>query len=185
MVVDEKQNQALTIIERLRAAGFTAYLAGGCVRDQILGVTPKDYDIATDALPETVQTLFDRTVAVGARFGVIMVILGDHHFEVATFRADAEYLDGRRPSSVRFGTIAEDVQRRDFTIGGMYFDPATERIIDLVGGVRDLRAGIVRAIGKVDERFEEDHLRLLRAIRFAPRLGFTIEDATWNAIKRP
>src|SRR3984957_8425678 len=184
MVVDEKQNQALAIIERLLVVGFTAYLAGGCVRDQILGVTPKDYDIATDALPETVQTLFDHTVAVGARFGVIMVILGDHHFEVATFRADAEYLDGRRPSSVRFGTIEEDVQRRDFTIGGMYFDPATGRIIDLVGGVRDLRAGIVRAIGKVDARFEEDHLRLLRAIRFAARLGFAIEDATWTAIKR-
>src|ERR1700722_14149447 len=185
MVVDEKQNQALAIIERLLVVGFTAYLAGGCVRDQILGVTPKDYDIATDALPETVQTLFDHTVAVGARFGVIIVILGDdHHFEVATFRADAEYLDGRRPSSVRFGTIEEDVQRRDFTIGGMYFDPATGRTIDLVGGMRDLRAGIIRAIGDANERFEEDRLRMLRAIRFAARLGFSIDPATWVALKR-
>jgi tRNA nucleotidyltransferase/poly(A) polymerase len=166
MVIDEKENSALTIIARLRTAGFTAVLAGGCVRDRILGVTPKDYDIATDARPETVQALFDNTVAVGARFGVIMVILGDHHFEVATFRADAEYLDGRRPSSVSYGTIEEDVQRRDFTIGGMYFDPATDRIIDLVDGMRDLRAGLVRAIGDVDRRFAEDHLRTLRALRF-------------------
>ena len=136
MVIDEKENSALTIIARLRTAGFIAVLAGGCVRDRILGVTPKDYDIATDARPETVQALFDNTVAVGARFGVIMVILGDHHFEVATFRADAEYLDGRRPSSVRYGTIEEDVQRRDFTIGGMYFDPATKtQVLNAVGGV--------------------------------------------------
>src|SRR5580693_1116121 len=184
MVVDEKQNQALAIIERLRVAGFTAYLAGGCVRDQILGVTPKDYDIATDALPETVQTLFDHTVAVGARFGVIMVILGDHHFEVATFRADAEYLDGRRPSSVRFGTIEEDVQRRDFTIGGMYYDPESDRVIDIVGGRRDLRAGLIRAIGNPAERFAEDHLRILRAIRFAARLNFVIDPDTWTAMQR-
>jgi poly(A) polymerase len=184
MVVDEKQNQALAIIERLRTAGFIAYLAGGCVRDRILGVPPKDYDIATDARPEAVQKLFDRTVAVGARFGVIMVVFGDQHFEVTTFRADAEYLDGRHPSAVRFGTIEEDVQRRDFTIGGMYFDPKTDRVIDLVGGVRDLRAGIVRAIGDVDVRFAEDHLRLLRALRFAARLGFAIDPATWAAIKR-
>src|ERR1700722_7047892 len=181
MVVDEKQNQALAIIERLRVADFTAYLAGGCVRDQILGVTPKDYDIATDALPETVQTLFDHTVAVGARFGVIMVILGDHHFEAATFRADAEYLDGRRPSSGRYGTIEEDVQRRDFTIGGRKFHPAADRFIVLVGGMRDLRAGLVRAIGDVDQRFAEDHLRMLRALRFAARLDFAIDPATYAA----
>jgi len=184
MVIDEKENSALTIIARLRAAGFTAVLAGGCVRDRILGVTPKDYDIATDARPETVQGLFDHTVAVGARFGVIMVILGGHHFEVATFRADAEYLDGRRPSSVRYGTIEQDVQRRDFTIGGMYFDPATDRVIDLVGGMRDLRNGLVRAIGDVYLRFEEDHLRMLRALRFAARLDFAIDPATYAAIKR-
>ena len=154
------------------------------MRDRILGVTPKDYDIATAARPEDCAGLFDNTVAVGARFGVIMVILGGHHFEVATFRADAEYLDGRRPSAVRYGTIEEDVQRRDFTIGGMYFDPATDRIIDLVGGIRDLRAGLIRAIGDVYLRFEEDYLRMLRAVRFAARLDFAIEPATYAAIKR-
>ena len=184
MVKGEKENKALTIIERLRAGGFIAYLAGGCVRDRILGVEAKDYDIATDARPEAVQALFDHTIAVGARFGVIIVMVAGDHFEVATLRADAEYHDGRRPSSVRFGTIEEDVQRRDFTIGGMYFDPRSNRVIDLVGGVRDLRAGVVRAIGNVYERFEEDHLRMLRALRFAARLGFAIEPGTWAAIKR-
>jgi len=184
MAIDEKENKALSIIERLRAAGFTAYLAGGCVRDRILGVTAKDYDIATDARPAAVQRLFDQTIAVGARFGVIIVMVAGDHFEVATFRADAEYHDGRRPSSVRFGTIEDDVQRRDFTIGGMYFDPASGRVIDLDGGVRDLRAGLVRAIGNVYERFDEDHLRMLRALRFAARLGFAIDPATWAAIKR-
>src|SRR5512143_3935445 len=184
MVIGEKENKALAIIERLRTAGFTAYLAGGCVRDRILGIDAKDYDIATDALPESVQRLFDHTIAVGARFGVIMVLIDGDQFEVATFRADAEYHDGRRPSAVRFGTIEDDVQRRDFTIGGMYFDPASGRVIDLVGGMRDLRAGLVRAIGDVYQRFEEDHLRMLRGVRFAARLGFAIDPATWAAIKR-
>jgi poly(A) polymerase len=184
MVIGQKQNKALTIIARLHTAGFIAYLAGGCVRDHILGVTPKDYDIATEARPETVQKLFAHTFAVGARFGVIVVIIDGDNFEVATFRDDVDYRDGRHPSSVRFGTIEDDVRRRDFTIGGMYYDPLSNRIIDLVGGVRDLRAGIIRAIGKVDERFEEDHLRMLRALRFAARLGFEIEPATWAAIKR-
>ncbi|HVC44104.1 MAG TPA: CCA tRNA nucleotidyltransferase [Candidatus Binataceae bacterium] len=178
----EKENQALAIVERLRTAGFKAFLAGGCVRDRVLGVTPKDYDIATDARPDAVQRLFDHTVAVGARFGVIMVVLGDHHFEVATFRADAGYRDGRHPDAVRFGTIEDDVQRRDFTIGGMYFDPSSGRVIDLVGGLRDLRAGVIRAIGDVGLRFAEDHLRMLRAVRFAARLDFAIEPATWAAI---
>jgi poly(A) polymerase len=182
-VIVEKENKALAIIERLRAAGFKAYLAGGCVRDRVLGVTPKDYDIATDARPEVVRRLFDQTVAVGARFGVIMVVLGDDHFEVATFRADSGYQDGRHPDAVRFGTIEDDVRRRDFTIGGMYFDPASGRVIDLVGGLRDLRAGIIRAIGDVGQRFAEDHLRMLRAIRFAARFDFTIEPATWAAMR--
>jgi len=184
MAIGEKENKALAIIARLRAAGFTAYLAGGCVRDRVLGVAAKDYDIATDARPAAVQKLFDHTIAVGARFGVIIVMVDGDHFEVATFRADAEYHDGRRPSSVRFGTIEDDVRRRDFTIGGMYFDPVTGRVIDLVGGMRDLRAGLIRAIGDVYERFEEDHLRMLRALRFAARLGFAIDPATWAAVKR-
>jgi poly(A) polymerase len=184
VVSDAKEDKALAIIDRLRRAGFMAYLAGGCVRDRILGVVAIDHDIATDARPEVVQGLFDNTVAVGARFGVIMVILDDDHFEVATFRADAPYHDGRRPSAVRFGTIEEDARRRDFTIGGMYYDPQTDGVIDLVDGRRDLRAGIIRAIGNPAERFEEDHLRILRAVRFATRLGFTIEPATWEAMQR-
>jgi len=181
--MDNREERALAIIGRLREAGFKALLAGGCVRDRILGVSAKDYDIATDARPEVVQRLFDNTVAVGAKFGVIIVIAGGDSFEVATFRADAAYLDGRRPSSVRFGTIEEDARRRDFTIGGMYYDPADDRVIDLVGGMRDLRAGIIRAIGAAAERFTEDHLRVLRAVRFATRLAFEIDPATFAAMK--
>jgi poly(A) polymerase len=182
--MSEKEQKAREIVRRLVDAGFRAVFAGGCVRDRILGIEPKDFDIATDARPEVVQKLFDRTVAVGATFGVIEVMIGDDHFQVATFRADAEYLDGRRPSAVRFGAIEEDAIRRDFTIGGMFYDPIADRLIDLVGGMRDLRAGVIRAIGNPDERFEEDHLRILRAIRFAARFNFTIELATWAAMKR-
>ncbi len=180
----DKEQKALSVIERLRGAGFEAYLAGGCVRDRLLGITAQDYDIATNARPEMVQSIFANTIAVGARFGVIVVVVDGDQFEVATFRADAPYIDGRRPSAVRYGTIEEDVRRRDFTIGGMYLDPVSGRVIDLVGGIRDLRAGIIRAIGDVYERFEEDHLRMLRAVRFAARLGFTIDPATWIAIRR-
>jgi poly(A) polymerase len=184
MFTSEKDRKALEIIRRLHESGFEAYLAGGCVRDRILGLEAKDYDIATNARPEVVQGLFDNTIPVGARFGVIIVVLGDDHFEVATFRADLPYVDGRRPSAVRFGTIEEDARRRDFTIGGMYFDALNERVIDLVGGMRDLRDGIIRAIGDPYERFEEDRLRILRAIRFGARLGFEIDPGTWTAIKR-
>jgi poly(A) polymerase len=182
--MSEKEQKALGIVRRLVDAGFRAVFAGGCVRDRILGVEPKDFDIATDARPEVVLKLFDHTVAVGAKFGVIAVLVDGDQFEVATFRADAPYHDGRRPSSVRFGTLEEDALRRDFTIGGMFYDPIADRLIDLVGGMRDLRAGIIRAIGNPDERFEEDHLRILRAIRFAARLNFTIEPATWEAMCR-
>jgi poly(A) polymerase len=180
----DKEQKAIAIVRKLRAAGFVAYFNGGCVRDRMLGIAPKDYDIATDARPEVVQRMFDRTVDVGAKFGVICVILDGDQYEVAMFRADAEYTDGRRPSSIRFGTIEEDAIRRDFTIGGMYFDPIEERLIDLVGGMRDLRAGIVRAIGNPYDRFEEDRLRILRAARFAARFDFTIDPATWAAMKR-
>ncbi|MGO9454173.1 MAG: CCA tRNA nucleotidyltransferase [Candidatus Binataceae bacterium] len=184
MDVAQKAHKALAIVQRLRAEGFAAYFAGGCVRDRILGVAPKDYDIATDARPEVVQRLFENTVAIGAAFGVIMVVIDGDPYEVTTFRADAPYLDGRRPSSVRFGTIEEDAQRRDFTIGGMFYDPIEDRLIDLVGGMRDLRAGIIRAIGNPYDRFAEDHLRILRAARFAARLDFAIDAATWAAMKR-
>jgi poly(A) polymerase len=182
--MSEKEQKALGIVRRLVDAGFRAVFAGGCVRDRILGVEPKDFDIATDARPEVVLKLFEHTVAVGAKFGVIAVLVDGDPFEVVTFRADAPYHDGRRPSSVRFGAIEEDAIRRDFTIGGMFYDPIANRLIDLVGGMRDLRAGIIRAIGNPDERFEEDHLRILRAIRFAARLNFTIEPATWSAMLR-
>jgi poly(A) polymerase len=183
-VAEDKEKLALSIIGRLRAAGFLAYLAGGCVRDRILGLKAKDYDIATDARPESVAGLFDNTLGVGAKFGVTLVLLEGEQFEVATFRAEAGYTDGRRPSAVRFGSLEEDVKRRDFTIGGMYFDPESERVIDLVGGMRDLRAGVIRAIGDPDLRFAEDHLRMLRAVRFAARLNFTIDPATWLGIQR-
>jgi poly(A) polymerase len=182
--MSDKEQKALHIVRRLVDAGFRAVFAGGCVRDRILGVEPKDYDVATDARPEVVLRMFDRTVAIGAKFGVIGVLIGEDLFEVATFRADAEYTDGRRPSSVRFGAIEEDAIRRDFTIGGMFYDPIAGRLIDLVGGMRDLRAGIIRAIGNPYDRFDEDHLRILRAARFAARLNFTIEPATWAAMKR-
>jgi poly(A) polymerase len=183
-VQQDKEKGALYIVDRLRAAGFAAYLAGGCVRDRILGLRAKDYDIATDARPESVARLFENTAAVGAKFGVMLVLLDGAQFEVATFRAESGYADGRRPSAVRFGTLEEDVKRRDFTIGGMYLDAATGRIIDLVDGMRDLRAGVIRAIGDADQRFAEDHLRMLRAIRFAARLNFTIDPATWCGIQR-
>lgn len=175
---------ALEIIQRLREQGFAAYLAGGCVRDRLLGFPIKDYDIATDARPEVVQNLFSHTVPIGAKFGVIMVMMDDQPFQVATFRADAPYLDGRRPSAVHFGTLEADAQRRDFTIGGMFYDPIAGRLIDLVGGQRDLRVGLIRAIGDPRQRFAEDRLRMLRAIRFAARLDFTIEPATMEAIQR-
>lgn len=179
-----KEEKARAIVRRLGEEGFKAYFAGGCVRDRVLGVEAKDFDIATDARPEVVQRIFDHTIAVGARFGVIVVVLDGEPFEVATFRADAPYMDGRRPSAVHYGRIEEDAKRRDFTIGGMYYDPANDRVIDLVGGMRDLRAGIVRAIGNPFERFAEDRLRILRAVRFASRLGFTIDPGTWAAVKR-
>ncbi|MGH7780709.1 MAG: CCA tRNA nucleotidyltransferase [Candidatus Binataceae bacterium] len=181
------ESGARFIVRRLREAGFEALFNGGCVRDKILGVAPKDYDIATDARPEVVRRLFDHTIAVGARFGSIAVILeledqAVAQYEVTTFRADAEYTDGRHPSSVRFGTIEEDAKRRDFTIGGMFFDPENDRLIDLVGGVRDLRAGIIRAIGNPRDRFAEDRLRILRGVRFAARFGFEIDPHTWTAM---
>ena len=180
--VADIESGARFIVRRLREAGFEAYFAGGCVRDRILGVAPKDYDIATDARPEVVQRIFEHTVAVGARFGSIAVILEGAQYETTTFRADAEYKDGRHPSAVSFGTIEEDAKRRDFTIGGMFLDPENDRLIDLVGGMRDLRAGIVRAIGNPRERFAEDRLRILRGARFAARFGFEIDPTTWRAM---
>jgi len=180
----KKEEKARAILRKLREAGFVALFAGGCVRDRILGLDAKDYDVATDARPEVVQQLFDHTIPVGARFGVIVVVVDGDPFEVATFRADAPYVDGRRPSSVRFGTIEEDAIRRDFTIGGMYYEPIEDRVIDLVGGIRDLHRGVIRAIGDPYDRFDEDRLRILRGARFAARFNFGIDPATYAAMKR-
>jgi poly(A) polymerase len=177
--------RARQVVARLQRAGHAAYLAGGCVRDHLLGLEAKDCDVATSATPDEVQHLFAGRVTdlVGKSFGVVRVREGEEFFEVAMFRQDGAYLDGRHPESVTPATPEEDAQRRDFTINGMFFDPVAERLIDFVGGEADLRAGILRAIGNPEHRFAEDHLRLLRAIRFAARLGFRIEATTWEAIR--
>jgi putative nucleotidyltransferase with HDIG domain len=173
---------ATKLVRRLRESGFIAYFAGGCVRDALLRKQPKDIDIATDAEPDEVQKMFIRTVAVGAKFGVVRVLEGGFEFEIATFRSDGVYLDGRRPVSVTFSSPEEDAKRRDFTINGMFYDPLADEVVDFVGGKSDLEHRLVRAIGNPDERFSEDHLRLLRAVRFAAALDFEIEPATWKAV---
>jgi len=178
---------AVEIVRKLQEAGYVAYWAGGCVRDILLGKTPKDYDVATDARPESVRELFGfrRTHGVGAAFGVILIHgLGDTgDVEVATFRAEGAYLDGRRPTKVVFCTAEEDAQRRDFTINGMFLDPLTEQVYDYVGGRGDLDNRIVRAIGEPIERFTEDKLRLLRAIRFTANLGFELDRQTADGVR--
>jgi poly(A) polymerase len=173
---------AREVAARLREPGHIAYFAGGCVRDMVRGLVPKDYDIATDARPEVVQTLFPRTFAVGAHFGVIIVVENGFQFEVATFRSDDAYIDGRHPSAVHFSSPEEDAQRRDFTINGMFYDPVAEKVIDFVGGRADIDAKLVRAIGDPARRFTEDRLRMLRAVRFATTLEFEIDKTTWEAL---
>lgn len=173
---------AVAIVRRLQQAGHQAVFAGGCVRDEILGREPADYDIATSALPEQVEALFEKTLPIGRQFGIILVPSGDHHFEVATFRKDEGYADGRRPVSVRFTDIETDAHRRDFTINAIFQDPVSGDILDYVGGREDLDAGVVRAVGDPRERFSEDHLRLLRAVRFSARFGFPIDGATHDAM---
>jgi poly(A) polymerase len=176
------EKAARKVISRLCENGHVAYFAGGCVRDMVRGLTPKDYDIVTDARPETVQTLFARTFAVGAHFGVIIVLENSFQFEVATFRSDDAYIDGRHPSAVHFSSPEEDAQRRDFTINGMFYDPVAEQVIDLVGGQADIAAKLVRAIGGPAKRFAEDRLRMLRAVRFATVLDYQIDKQTWEAL---
>src|ERR1044072_1914696 len=176
------ERTASEIVRNLRGAGHVAYYAGGCVRDLLRGQAPKDIDIATDARPETVQEIFPRTYAVGAHFGVIVVLEGDFQFEVATFRSDGAYLDGRRPVEVHFATAEEDAARRDFTINGMFYDPGKNEVIDFVGGRADLAQKLIRAIGDPAQRFAEDRLRMLRAVRFATVLGFEMDPPTWDAI---
>ncbi len=180
--VTSMEETAQEIVRKLRAVGQVAYYAGGSVRDLVRGQIPKDIDIATDARPEAVQKMFPRTYAVGAHFGVIVVLENGFQFEVATFRSDGVYLDGRRPTEVHFSTAEEDAARRDFTINGMFFDPESKEVIDFVGGRADLEARLIRAIGDPAQRFVEDRLRMLRAVRFATVLGFEIDPATWNAV---
>ena len=178
------RERAFFIVQRLRQEGHEAYFAGGCVRDMLLDKRPQDYDIATSARPEDVQRLFGETIPVGAQFGVILVLIESQPFEVASFRHDGPYLDGRRPSHVRYGSLEEDVRRRDFTINGMVYDPIADRVIDLVEGGQDLKQRRIRAIGEPARRFEEDRLRMLRGVRFAAGMNFTIEDATFAAIRQ-
>jgi tRNA nucleotidyltransferase/poly(A) polymerase len=176
------EKTARAVAARLRESGHVAYFAGGCVRDIVRGETPKDFDIATNANPEAVQKLFPHTYAVGAHFGVILVVENGFQFEVATFRADDVYVDGRRPSAVHFSSPEEDAKRRDFTINGMFYDPVAEKVIDFVGGRADIGAKLVRAIGEPAQRFAEDRLRMLRAVRFAAVLDYKIDNQTWDAL---
>lgn len=176
------KDAAIEIIKRLRNDGFTALFAGGCVRDMLLGRAAKDYDIATSAHPEEVSKRFHRTIKVGAKFGVVIVLIKNVQVEVATFRTEGGYPDGRHPSQVAFADAKEDAGRRDFTINGMFYDPIDEKVIDYVGGQKDLQRRVLRTIGDATTRFGEDYLRMLRAIRFSMQLGFEIEKATWQAI---
>ena len=177
------EETAIQIVRELQEAGHEALFAGGCVRDRLRGVVPKDFDIATSARPDQILALYPRGDTIGAHFGVILVRRGGHHFEIATFREDGTYENGRRPESVTFSNSEADAKRRDFTINGLFYDPVAERIIDTVGGAEDITAGIIRAIGHPEDRFREDYLRLLRAVRFATVLDYQIEPTTWLAIQ--
>ena len=170
------------VITKLRANNFDAYLVGGCVRDFLLGKHAKDWDIVTSAKPDDIEGLFDKTIAIGKAFGVIVVVLDGCEYEVATFRNDGNYLDGRKPESVEFASIEEDVKRRDFTVNALLFDPISKKIIDYVGGQEDLKRKIIKTVGEPTRRFLEDHLRLLRAVRFALKTGFEIEKNTLIAV---
>lgn len=173
---------AVTVIKTLVSAGHQALLAGGCVRDSLMGRPAKDYDVATSAHPSEVMKLFPGSLTVGAHFGVVVVRREGHNIEVATFRKDGAYTDGRHPESVTFTDAEEDARRRDFTVNGLFLDPLKDEVLDFVGGRADLRAGLIRAIGDPRQRIAEDHLRLLRAVRFATVLGFEIEPGTWAAV---
>ena len=179
-----KKEISLQIIRTLRKEGHQAYFVGGCVRDLLLKEKPKEFDSATDAIPKQVASIFPRTIPVGAQFGVMLVVEGGQTFEVATFRADKGYRDGRHPVGVRFTGAKEDALRRDFTVNGLFFDPITRQVMDWVEGKKDLKKRIIRAIGDPKKRFMEDKLRMLRAVRFASVLGFRIEPKTFSAVKK-
>ena len=187
LVAEKQRDFAVAAIRKLREAGFEAYWAGGCVRDRLLGNTPKDYDVATNATPPQIRRLFGyrRTLAIGAAFGVINVLgpKGAGQVEVTTFRRDAAYSDGRHPDSVTFGSSKDDASRRDFTINGLFYDPIEDKVIDFVDGQDDLRQGVLRAIGSPRERFAEDKLRMLRAVRFSATFGFQLEAETLRAVR--
>jgi len=177
------KSTALWVLRRLRNAGHQALFAGGCVRDMLLGLRSYDYDVATDATPRQVRGLFRHVLLVGAKFGVAMVVHRGRRVEVTTFRSDASYSDGRRPDAVTFSTPREDAQRRDFTINGMFYDPQADEVIDYVGGRADLEARILRTIGPAEDRFAEDYLRMLRAVRFAVRFDLAVAPATAEAVR--
>ncbi|HTL48735.1 MAG TPA: CCA tRNA nucleotidyltransferase [Verrucomicrobiae bacterium] len=184
-LTSELAKKAVRIADTLRKAGHTAYFAGGCVRDHLMKKPPQDFDVATSAVPDVIEKLFPRTIPVGKQFGVMLVVEeGEHVFEVATFRTEGGYQDGRHPTHVSFTGPKEDAARRDFTVNGLFYDPFEEKVIDFVGGGEDLKKKVIRAIGEPEKRFEEDKLRLLRAVRFASVLGFEIEPETWNAVKK-
>ena len=176
------ESLARSVVQKLQSSGHVAYWAGGCVRDRLMGRPPKDYDVATSARPEQVVEIFPRAQKVGAAFGVILVREKNQQVEVATFRADGAYSDGRRPDSVRFTDAREDARRRDFTCNALFLDPIADELHDFVDGRKDIDARILRAVGNPQERFAEDHLRMLRAVRFAARLGFAIEENTRAAV---
>lgn len=179
-----KKTLALQILKQIRSGGYEAYFVGGSVRDLLLKKAPKDFDIATNATPDIIQALFPRTIPVGAQFGVMIVMMKGESFEVATFREDRGYQDGRRPTSVQFTGAREDAVRRDFTVNGLFYDPIKKKVLDWVGGQKDLKKKTLRAIGDPEKRFSEDKLRMLRAVRFASVLGFKIEARTFKAIQK-
>ncbi len=174
---------SIEIIKILRGAGFTAYWAGGCVRDMLLGIMPKDFDIATSARPADLKKLLKRIHPIGEKYGVVIAEHGGHHFEIATFRSDSGYSDGRRPDAVLFTNAEQDARRRDFTINALFYDPLEDKIFDYVGGQEDLKNKLVRFIGDPAERIKEDHLRIIRAIRFKNTFGFQYHPETYNALK--
>ena len=180
----DKKELATEIVKRLNTRRFEAYFAGGSVRDMLLGRDPKDYDIATNAKPEDVKRLFQKTIPVGEKFGVVIVVLEGENFEVATFRREGPYSDGRRPDSVSFATAKEDALRRDFTMNGLFYDPLSKKILDYAEGKRDIQLKKIRTIGDPEKRFQEDKLRLLRAVRFASTLSFELEKETFEMVKR-
>jgi putative nucleotidyltransferase with HDIG domain len=178
------KNTSIAIVKTLQEAGHTAYWAGGCVRDMLMGTHPKDYDIATSASPDEIEELFEDTYAIGKSFGVINVVENGYQFEIATFRSDSGYSDGRRPDAVIFSHPAEDALRRDFTINGLFYDPLNDEIHDFVGGQDDIKNKLIRFIGDPHERILEDHLRIIRAVRFKNTLGFGYHPDTYHAIKK-